>query len=414
MADTLKSAGKQVEDDCAFYCIPKGGDWRSRGFLTVPSPEDCAKLRLPIAIYPEDRDYMKKEFTENLQHLVAGQDNAPWTGYYAQYEGAKIALSSSFGVWFEIRKREDRWEAFRVARVKLNLKHHLLLGIDAPALIQSGEPTNKQIAEEMRASRAASRASQHDAPPHQDPPSDLPQAPEEGTTSNLDHHPLTGLGSYYPSQKYNDDDGDDPFSSNTARRGGRGPPQDPYNDPDPYGNGYEGNDRNERGACLEGDPPEFFEGDRGKTMDFLTAFKWFMIMNRDSSIARDPYKKCAYFMGRIRGQKTRGWVQRNYDWLDQAENDPSELYGRSPWKILEDNFKRSFVDYAQQEKAHNDLQKLRMTGGNIDEYISEFQMLGHQAHIDLDDPAALRLFTRGLPQSLANSCIDLDSPESFE
>jgi len=54
-----------------------------------------------------------------------------------------------------------------------------------------------------------------------------------------------------------------------------------------------------------------------------------------------------------------------------------------------------------------------MTQGNINEYISEFQMLGHQAHIDLDDPAALRLFARGLPNGLADSCINLDSPESF-
>ncbi len=115
MADTLKSAGKQVEDDHAFYHFPKGGDWRSREFLAVPSPEDCVKLRLPIAIYPKDRDYIKKEFTENLQHLVVGQDNALWTGYYAYYEGAKIALSSSFRVWFEIRKHNNGWEAFHVA-----------------------------------------------------------------------------------------------------------------------------------------------------------------------------------------------------------------------------------------------------------------------------------------------------------
>jgi hypothetical protein len=149
-------------------------------------------------------------------------------------------------------------------------------------------------------------------------------------------------------------------------------------------------------------------------MEFLVAFKRFMIMNRDSAIAKDHYKKCAYFMGRIRGQKTRGWVQRNYDWLDNVESDPEELYGRSPWTVLEEDFKRSFVDYAQQEKAHDDLQKLKMTGGNIDEYISEFQMLGHMAHMDLDDPAALRLFARGLPNSLADACIDLDGPESFE
>jgi hypothetical protein len=149
-------------------------------------------------------------------------------------------------------------------------------------------------------------------------------------------------------------------------------------------------------------------------MDFLVAFKRFMIMNRDSAIARDPYKKCAYFMGHIRGQKTRGWVQRNYDWLDIVEDDPEELYGRSPWAVLEEDFKRSFVDYAQQEKAQDKLQKLKMTGGNIDKYISEFQMLGHQAHMDLNDPAAMRLFARGLSNALTDACVDLDGPESFE
>ena len=41
-------------------------------------------------------------------------------------------------------------------------------------------------------------------------------------------------------------------------------------------------------------------------------------------------------------------------------------------------------------------------------------MLGHQAHMDLDDLAALRLFARGLPNTLANACIDLDGPEFFE
>ena len=41
-------------------------------------------------------------------------------------------------------------------------------------------------------------------------------------------------------------------------------------------------------------------------------------------------------------------------------------------------------------------------------------MLGHQVHMDLDDLAALRLFSRGLPNALADACIDLDGPESFE
>jgi len=65
-------------------------------------------------------------------------------------------------------------------------------------------------------------------------------------------------------------------------------------------------------------------------------------------------------------------------------------------------------------KAQDKLQKLKMTGGNIDKYISELQMLEHQAHMDLNDPAAMRLFARGLPNALTDACVDLDGPESFE
>jgi hypothetical protein len=55
------------------------------------------------------------------------------------------------------------------------------------------------------------------------------------------------------------------------------------------------------------------------------------------------------------------------------------------------------MDYAQQERAYDQLQKLKMVSGNINEYISEFQMLGHQANMDLDEVTALRLFARELP-----------------
>jgi len=82
------------------------------------------------------------------------------------YKGAKLAVSNSFGVWFKIRKRENKWEAFQVAHTSLDLKHWMLPGINASELIKSGEPTNEEIAEEIKASQAASRASQRDPSPH--------------------------------------------------------------------------------------------------------------------------------------------------------------------------------------------------------------------------------------------------------
>jgi hypothetical protein len=55
-----------------------------------------------------------------------------------------------------------------------------------------------------------------------------------------------------------------------------------------------------------------------------------------------------------------------------------------------------------------------MKDSNVDKYIASFQLLSHRAGMNLDDPSALQLFARGLPKSLTDSCIDIDSPENFE
>jgi hypothetical protein len=62
----------------------------------------------------------------------------------------------------------------------------------------------------------------------------------------------------------------------------------------------------------------------------------------------------------------------------------------------------------------DELRKLKMKDSNVDEYIAAFQLLGHHMGMNLDNPSALRLFTHGLPKSLADSCIDIDLPENFE
>ncbi len=194
---------------------------------------------------------------------------------------------------------------------KLNLKHDILLGINTLELIKSKEPTAAEVREQMRASCAASQASQHNKPSHWD------------ISGNSDRKPLSGLRNYH--LRYKDSD-DDPFSSNTACCRGGNPPN-PYS----YPSAKNHEDRNRtRGSQLEGEPSEYFNSNRSKTLNFLTTFKQFMIMNHDSSITRDFFKKCTYFMGLIRGTNVRGWVQRNYNWLDEVKQDPYNLHGREP------------------------------------------------------------------------------------
>ena len=106
----------------------------------------------------------------------------------------------------------------RLACTKLKVQEKALPRLNMRVLIETGEPTNAELVEKAQ---SASRALQHDPPPHQDPPYD-PTPP----SSDLGHYLPGGLGNHHPAYRDNDDD---PFSSNTAHCGERNPP-DPYGD----------------------------------------------------------------------------------------------------------------------------------------------------------------------------------------
>jgi hypothetical protein len=72
-----------------------------------------------------------------------------------------------------------------------------------------------------------------------------------------------------------------------------------------------------------------------------------------------------------------------------------------------------FVDYAIKEKAQDELHKLQMKEGNIDQYIADFSLLAMDAQVDLNKPIILLLFYQGLPQRLTEKCIELNSPNDF-
>ena len=123
-----------------------------------------------------------------------------------------------------------------------------------------------------------------------------------------------------------------------------------------------------------------------------------MLMNQKADIAKDPISKCIYFMSLLDGKKVNGWVDMAFNWLEEIKANPS-LVDRfsNPWKMMEEKFKVSFTDYAERERAQDQLGKLRMTGDNLDEYLAAFETLGSRAELNPDDPSNLRTFAQGLP-----------------
>ena len=168
---------------------------------------------------------------------------------------------------------------------------------------------------------------------------------------------------------------------------------------------------------LEGAPPTKFNGDRSKALLFLARFKGFMLMNRGADISKDPVKKSAYFLSLVEGPDVEAWLVRNYDWLDSIDDNPRNLdLEMDAWKVVERNFKSAFVDYTEQDRdrALDELKKVKMIEGRVDDYIATFRMLGNRGGIDLDDPIILRLFARGLQGKLAESCVEKHSPKTFD
>ena len=166
---------------------------------------------------------------------------------------------------------------------------------------------------------------------------------------------------------------------------------------------------------LEGNPPEKFDSERNDTNDFLMRFQQFMSLNRDASIARDPIKKATYFLSFMKGNKTKGWTRMQSEWLQDVKEGTKLLpRTRNAWQVVEHNFKQAFIDYTIKEKAQDELHKLCMKEGNIDQYIADFQLLAMDTNVDLDEPMVLQLFYFGLPTGLAEKCIFNNSPNDFD
>jgi len=140
-----------------------------------------------------------------------------------------------------------------------------------------------------------------------------------------------------------------------------------------------------------------------------------MLMNRKADIAKDPISKCIYFMSLLDGEKVNGWVDMTFNWLEEIEADPSLIDAFSNlWKMMETKFKVSFTDYAERERAQDQLQKLKMTGDNLDEYLAAFETLGNCAELNPDDPSNLCIFAQGLPWLLADACLAMEDPDTYK
>jgi len=111
-----------------------------------------------------------------------------------------------------------------------------------------------------------------------------------------------------------------------------------------------------------------------------------MLMNYRANIAKDPIMHSIYFLSLLEGPKCEGWVDAADRWLCHVVEDPSMIPRRSnAWKELEKCFKEAFSDYAEHERAQDELKKLKMKNDNLDKYLAAFETQALRANIDMND-----------------------------
>jgi hypothetical protein len=115
-------------------------------------------------------------------------------------------------------------------------------------------------------------------------------------------------------------------------------------------------------TAFEGVHPERFDGNRARTRIFLNRFNRFALMTNDATF-RDELKGCAYFLSLIEGPNVKGWCERAYAQLHKIQNRVMPLPPNvTAWNLLEKDFTQSFIDYAEQERAEEELRTLSMRG----------------------------------------------------
>ncbi|KAH9050770.1 hypothetical protein EDB87DRAFT_1827407 [Lactarius vividus] len=121
---------------------------------TTNESDGGERILLPFPLNPNTEDTIAPHLKANVVFLTAGQNGAPWTGYFAVWHELGYAVQMYQGVWFEIRHNENRsgWYAFHVAQDIFNLQH---------------EPTKNMDLDELKAQTAPATSTTKNQNPQQ-------------------------------------------------------------------------------------------------------------------------------------------------------------------------------------------------------------------------------------------------------
>jgi hypothetical protein len=198
---------------------------------------------------------------------------------------------------------------------------------------------------------------------------------------------------------------------------GSGGPPDDGNPPDPTGNpgaGGGGNPANPGGGNppdgqlsdkLIGREPDVYDGDQAKVENFLTEWNVYQALNDQTQIMATPLECTMLFLTFIRGPKVRNWVNSQVKIVSNHIQHGGNKTDKFIWDTVMTEFANTFQDIMSHERAENELNHLRMEGGNLDIYSTEFKHLARLAEYNLDERLVGQKYFDGLPEGLCRAIV---------
>jgi len=97
-------------------------------------------------------------------------------------------------------------------------------------------------------------------------------------------------------------------------------------------------------------------------------------LNYQVNVMAQPYSQVLCFLSYIQGPEVQDWVTHELRWLREQVHS-GHVLPNNPWLWAQMmiHFGNAFVDTMTQAKARNELTKLQMEGGHINEYIAKFE-----------------------------------------
>ena len=156
--------------------------------------------------------------------------------------------------------------------------------------------------------------------------------------------------------------------------------------------------------------PMIFEGDCSKAESFLREFSTYLLVNYDIPVLTSFIKRITIALTCIKGPKVNQWMQQQLEWLMtlQPVDDNNATYQQ-----FIANFCACFMDSQKAQRAGIKLQTLKMTWLEIDEYISKFKSIAHEASYNPADPNTMQQFLQGLPQSIGQNVLEDTAVETY-